>query len=150
MPAYVKFSKIDFSHSNAISGLLIKKSNAKNLVKDHLNIFIWATKLIDKEITRIKVLEQWHRLKVYGIPLIRYLREGKIEVFCQEIESSMEIKLKTTPRWLINEVQLEEHLKTENKKRSAIIIIVTNETNISKLCTKRFRFGDASKVVEKY
>ena len=45
----------------------------------------------------VEVLERWQRLKIHGISLVRYLEEGKIELFCWEIESSMEIKLKMIP-----------------------------------------------------
>ena len=81
---------------------------------------------------------------------MRYLREGRIEVLCQEIESSTGIKLKTILRWLISEVRLKKRLETGNGRGSAIVITVGNEADISKLCAKRLRFGGAPKVVEKY
>ena len=38
--AYIKFNKIGYSQSDVISRLLIEKSNAKNFIKNYLNIFI--------------------------------------------------------------------------------------------------------------
>ena len=84
------------------------------------------------------------------MPLMRYLREEKMELLCQEIELSTEIKLKTMPQWLISKARLEEHLEAGNEKSSAIIITVGNEIEASRLCVKGLRFVKAPKVVEKY
>ena len=35
---------------------------------------------MDKEVISIQALEQWHRLKIHGIPLMRYLREVKMNL----------------------------------------------------------------------
>ncbi len=150
IPAYVRFSKVGYSQSGAISGLLTERSNAENLIKDYSNIFIRAAKLINEGVIGVEVLEQWHRLKVHGMLLMYYLGEGKMEVLCREIEFSTGIKLKTTPHWLISEVQLEECLETGNKRGSVIVITVGNEADVSKLFAKGLRFGGAPKVVEKY
>lgn len=84
------------------------------------------------------------------MPLFCYFEERKIELLYQQIKSSTGIKLKTTLCWLINKTRLEKRLEVRNGKRSAIIIIVRNEADISKLCAKRLRFGLAPKVDEKY
>ena len=54
------------------------------------------------------------------------------------------------PRWLISETQLEEHLESGTGKGLAVVIIVGNSIEASKLCSKGLRFGGALKVVEKY
>ena len=51
---------------------------------------------------------------------------------------------------MINETRLEERLKSGNGRRSAIVIMVRNSVEASKLCSKGLRFGGALKVVEKY
>ena len=150
LPAYIRFSKLGYSQSGAISGLLTEKSNAEELLRDHSTMLIRAAKSIDGGVIGIETLERWHRLKVHGMPLMRYLGEGKMELLCREIESSTGIKLKTLPRWLISEARLEERLETGNGKGSAIVITVGNEAEASKLCSKGLRFGGAPKVVEKY
>lgn len=115
-----------------------------------MNIFIWATKSIDKGVLGIKALEQWHRQKVHKIALMWYLREEKIEVLCQEIEFSIGIKLKTTPCLLISEAHLEECIKTKNGRGSPIVIIVRNKADAYKLYAKGLKFGRVSKKVEKF
>lgn len=72
-----------------------------------------------------------------------------MEILCREIESSTGIQLKMLPRWLINETQLEERLKSENGRGSAIVITVGNSVETSKLCSKGLKVGEALKVVEK-
>lgn len=69
-----------------MSILFIKKFSAKKLVNIYSNIFIRAAKAIDVRVIKIKTLEHWQGLKVYKMRFIKYLREEKIKLFCQEIE----------------------------------------------------------------
>lgn len=73
-------------------------TSAEDFVKKHSNISIRADKSIDKAVIGVEALERWKQLKIYGISLARYFGERKIELFSQEIESFIVIKLKTTPR----------------------------------------------------
>ena len=150
VPAYVRFIKVGYSQSGAISGLLTEKSNAEELLGEYSTTLIRAAKSVDEGVVGVEKLERWHRLKVHGMPLMRYLGEGKMELLCREIESSTGIKLKTMPRWLISEARLEERLEAGNGKGSAIVITVGSEVEASRLCAKGLRFGGAPKVVEKY
>lgn len=83
---------------------------------------------------RIEALERWQKLKGHGMSLIRYFGKAKIEVLCQDIESSMGIQLKTVPRLLISETRLKEYLESSNKKRSTMIITVGTSKKTVKLC----------------
>ncbi len=150
IPAYIRFSRVGYSQSGAISALLSEKGNAENLVRDHSNMLIRAAKSIDEKVIGVEALERWQRLKVHGMPLARYLGEGKMELLRREIESSTGIQLKTLPRWLISEAPLEERLESETGRGSAIVITVGNSAEASTLCAKGLRFGGAPKVVEKY
>ena len=111
---------------------------------------IRATKLVNKKVICIETLEHWQRLKVYRIFLAQYLGKGKIELLCQEINSSTKMQLKTLPCWLISEIQLEKRLKSANGRRSTIVITVRNDAEALKLCFKGLRFEEALKVVKRY
>lgn len=84
------------------------------------------------------------------MPLGRYFGEGKMELLSRKIESSTGKKIKTNPRWLINEARFEDRLESGNGRGSAIVITVGNSTEASQLCSKGLRFGGALKVAEKY
>lgn len=150
IPAYIRFLRVGNVQSGAISALLTEKLSAEDLVREYSNVLIRAAKSLDKSVIGVEGLERWQRLKVHGMPLGRYFGEGKIELLSRKIESSTGIKLKTKPRWLINEAQLEERMKSDNGRGSAIVITVGNSTEASQLCFKRLRFGGVLKVVEKY
>ena len=98
----------------------------------------------------IEILEHWQRLKVHGMPLERYLGEGKMELLKREVESATGIQLKTMPRWLISKSRLKEQQEFSNKCGSAIVITVSGEGEAKKLCASGLRFGGTVKVVEKY
>ena len=110
VPAYVRFIKVGYSQSGAISGLLTEKSNAEKLLGEYSTTLIRAAKSVDERTVGVEKLEQWHRLKVYGMPLMRYFGKGKMKLLCREIKSSTGIKLKTMPRWVISKARLEERL----------------------------------------
>lgn len=135
---------------HAIFELLTEESNTKDLLRNYLITLIWATKSVDKRSIKVKVLERWHRLKVYRISFIYYLGDGKKVLFCWKIKSSIGIKLKTTSKWLINKKRLEKYLKLENKKRFVMMIIVENKLEALNFYAKKLKFGEISKVVEKY
>lgn len=105
-PASIRFSRVGYSQSDAISALLTDKADAAELLKTRINILIRAAKTVDQAVIGAETLERWHRLKVHGMSLERYLGEGKMALFKREVESSTGIELKTTPRWLVSEDRL--------------------------------------------
>ena len=149
LPSHIRFCEVSYSQSGAISGLLTKRSNAEEVLKDYSTTLIRTAKSVDEGVIRIEALERWHRLKVHGMPLMRYLREGKIELLCREIESTTRIILKTIPQWLINQEHLEERLESGDVRDSIIVITVGSKVEALNLCAKGFRFGEAPKVLEK-
>lgn len=87
---------------------------------------------------------------MHGIPLARYLDERKMELLRRKVELSIEVQLKTSPRWLIYKSQLRERQELGNYRGSSIIIIVANNSNATYLYAKRLRFGKTLKGVERY
>lgn len=59
IPAYTRFSTIEYSKSGVIPALFTEKSNAENLVSDHSNMLIRATKSVDEKVIYIEALEWW-------------------------------------------------------------------------------------------
>lgn len=150
VPPHTRFSRVGYLQSGAISALLTEKSSADQLITTHANILIRAAKSVGARIIRVEALERWQRLKVYGMPLERYLGEGKMVLLRRELESSTGIQLKTISRWLISESRLEERLESGTGRGSAIVITVGTSEEAAKVCSKGLRFGGALKVVEKY
>lgn len=74
----------------------------EDLIKDHATTLIREAKSVDEGVIAVETLERWQRLKLHGMHLMRYLGMGKMELLFREIETSTGIRLKTTPRWLIN------------------------------------------------
>ena len=147
---HVRFCRVKYAQSGAISALLTEKADAGVLIPRRANLLIRAAKSVDTAVIGIEVLENWQRLKVHGMPLERYLGEGKMELLKREVESATGIELKTLPRWLISESRLREQQEANNKRGSAIVITVSGENEGKRLCASGLRFGGIVKVVEKY
>ena len=147
---YIRFSRVQYAPSGAVSALLTEKGDAGQLIPQRSNLLIRAVKSVDPAVVGVEVLEHWQRLKVHGMPLERYLGEGKMELLKREVESATGIQLKAPPRWLINESRLKEQQEFNNKRGSAMVITVSGESEAKKLCASGLRFGRVVKVVEKY
>ncbi len=128
----------------------MEKSHTENLVKNYSNMLIQAAKSVDAGVICVEALEHWQRLKLNEISLAWYLGEGKMELICRDVELSIGIKWKTLFHWLINKTQLEKRLDSRNRKDFAIVIMVENRIEASRLCSKGLRFSGALKVVKKY
>lgn len=149
-PTVVQFCRVKYSQSGAISGLLTEKARAEDLLNARKNILIRAAKMVDAAVISAETLEYWQRLKVHGMPLDRYLGEGRMEIFKREVKSSTGVQLKTVPRWLIHENRLRERQESGNNRGSAIVITVASNAEATYLCAKGLRFGGSLKVVERY
>ena len=57
IPAYIRFSKVGYLQSGAISMLLTEKSSAEQLVHNHSNIIIRATKVVDIGVIGVEALK---------------------------------------------------------------------------------------------
>lgn len=146
----VRFCRIRYAPSGSISALLTEKADAAMLLPQRSNLLIRAAKSVDDAVVGVEIMEHWQRLKVHGMSLARYLGPDKMELFKREVESSTGIALKAMPRWLVNEDRLKEQQEANNKRGSAIVITVSNDSEAKKLCANGLRFGGAVKVVEKY
>ena len=94
----IRFTRVQYTPSGAISALLTKKADAGQLIPRRSNLSIRAVKAVDPAVVGIEVLQHWQRLKVHGMPLERYLGEGKMELLRREVESAMGIQFKSTSR----------------------------------------------------
>ena len=130
----IRFSRVRYSPSGAVSALLTEKANAGLLIPRLSNVLIRAAKTVDAAIIGVDILEHWQRLKIHGMSLDRYLGDGKMELLRREVESSTGIQLKTIPRWLISETRLREQQESGQKRGSAIVITVKGESEAKQLC----------------
>lgn len=53
----MRFNKVSYSQSGAISALLAKKSNAEDLIQHYSNTLIRGVKLVDKKVIKVETLE---------------------------------------------------------------------------------------------
>lgn len=129
----IRFFRVKYSPSGAVSALLTKNSDTGTIIPRLSNVLIRAAKSVDQAIIGVKILEHWQHLKIHGMPLERYLAAGSTELLKREVKSSTGIQLKTLPYWLINENCLREQ-ETSNKQGSAIVITVKGDAEQKTLC----------------
>lgn len=87
---------------------------------------------------------------MHGISLARYLKKRKRELVYREMGSFMRIKLKITSCLLVSGSQLEQRLESCTGRKTAILVTVGTNKEVTKLCSKRLKSGEAFKIVKKY
>lgn len=87
----IQFSQVKYLLSGEVSALLTKKANARLLISQLSNVFIWASKTVDAAMIEVEILEYWQYLKVHGMSLNRYLDEKKMELLKRNIKLSTDI-----------------------------------------------------------
>ena len=90
----------------------------------------------DPAVVSVELSEQWHRVKVHGVPLRRYLTLG-LGLAREEIELSTNYRLKRDPMWLRDPQELRE----EDKKGSTIVVTVGSLEEARKMLINGLRFG---------
>ena len=76
---YIRFSRLRYVPSDAISALLTEKAHARQLILERSNLLVRAAKSVDPEVVGGVILEHCQPVKVHEMPLERYLGEGKME-----------------------------------------------------------------------
>lgn len=79
-----------------------------------------------------------------------YLKSGKFDILKREIESLTGIQLKTMLRWLISEDRLKKQQEKRSKRRSTILITVSNKIEAKQLLANGLCFRGTVKKIEKY
>lgn len=113
-PTLVRFCSVKCLQSGAISSFFTKKAKAEDLLNVQKNIFIWAAKIVDALVIGVETLEHWQCLKVHGMLLDSYLKDGRIEILKKEVELLTKIQLKTVSQWLIYKNRLKKRQKLGN------------------------------------
>jgi len=72
LPDHIRLTKLWYTTSGAISGLLKEKATAE-MLKTAKHQILEAAKGLDSSITDFSPAEQWYKLRVHTIPLNRYL-----------------------------------------------------------------------------
>jgi hypothetical protein len=67
IPSYVRFLNLHYTAKEAISERLKEKALAKILILSYSDLLITIAKIIDPEIIRIGLAEQWQSLRVHRI-----------------------------------------------------------------------------------
>ena len=77
---------MSYSKRGAISVFLSERSNAEELITRHRDRLIKAIRTVDAMVTGVEIVTKWHKVKLAGIPLDRYLHKKGMELLKREID----------------------------------------------------------------
>ena len=77
----IKAIKISYSGKKSISIFLSDKSDVNELLNGYKDRLIKTVKVVDILVIKVEIVTKQYKVKLVGIPLIRYLLYGGIEFF---------------------------------------------------------------------
>ena len=147
VPKSIKAIKVSYSGRGAISVLLSDKSDANELVNGYRDRLIKVVKTVDVLVTGAEVVTKWHKVKLAGMPLYRYLQHGGMELLQREIESQIENPLMLTPRWIVHPERLFEESQSKNRKGAEVVLTVGTKEEADRLIKNGLNFRHMRKSV---
>jgi hypothetical protein len=136
LPVFVRVIDASYTATGAISALLEKGALGTMVIPYYRDALLAAICQADPAVVSVELSEQWHRVKVHGVPLRRYLTLG-LGLAREEIELSTNYRLKRDPMWLRDPQELQE----EEKKGSTIVVTVGSLEEARKMLINGLRFG---------
>jgi hypothetical protein len=136
LPVFVRIIDAGYTTTGAISALLEKGALGTMVIPHYRDALIAAICQADPAVVSVELSEQWHRVKVHGVPLRRYLTLG-LGLAREEIELSTNYRLKRDPKWLRDPKELRE----EDKKGSTIVVTVGSLEEARTMLINGLRFG---------
>ena len=97
LPVFVRIIDAGYTATGAISALLEKGALGTMVIPYYRDALIAAICQADPAVVSVELSEQWHRVKVHGVPLRRYLTLG-LGLAREEIELSTNYRLKRDPK----------------------------------------------------
>jgi hypothetical protein len=119
LPGFIRVVDAGYTETGAMSVLLERGALGAMLVPYYRDLLVAAACQVDSAVVSVELPEQWHRIKVHGVPTRRYLTLG-LGLAREEIELGTEFKLKRDPIWLRNP----KDLRDRDKKGSTIVVTV--------------------------
>jgi hypothetical protein len=136
LPVFVRAIDAGYTETGAISVLLEKGALGTMVIPYYRDTLMAAICQADPTVVSVELSEQWHRVKVHGVPLRRYLTLG-LGLAREEIELGTNYRLKRDPMWLRDPKALREG----DKKGSTIVVTVGSLEEARTMLTNGLRFG---------
>jgi hypothetical protein len=122
-PRTLRVERITLSQKQNYSGLMTTQGTAEELTKYKGGLQRTLQEL-DPAVIDLEQSTTWCRLKVHGIPLDSYMKEGGLEALAEEIDRDNYAPQEAPIRWLIREDTLREKRAQGSQTGSTIILTV--------------------------
>ncbi len=136
LPTFLRVVDSGYTATGAISVLLEKGSISTMLIPGYTDDLVTAIRQVDPAVVSMEAPEQWHRVKVHGVPKQRYLARG-LELAREEIELGTNYRLKRNPTWL----RSPQAIRESTTKGSTMVITVGSREEAQKLLVDGIRFA---------
>ncbi|KAI9035227.1 uncharacterized protein KD926_004259 [Aspergillus affinis] len=142
---FIRAVDAGYINTGAITILLDKGTLSSMLLPSYKDLLVTAARQADPFVISIEQPEQWYRVKVYGVPIRRYLSCG-LSLARAKIELGTEYHLKRNPTWL----RSLKDLQSSDRKGSTIVLTVGSLDEARRLLVNGIRFGGSRYRTEQY
>jgi hypothetical protein len=120
--------------------------DAKTLITHYWNEMVNAIREVDRAVLDVHELEKWIKLKIYGIPLNRFMGKGTYRVQKLQLEiqgNHHDVQVLPSIRWLGNPYIIKEWYWAGDIQSSSTVFTVKGSKAAKTLTTKGVLLGGA-------
>lgn len=143
----VRLTNLRYSKKGHLSGLMNESACADDLL-GYGPLVLTAAQEVDPTITDVEKTERWRKMRVHGVTLDRYLKEGGLGLAREEIELTG-VPLAYEPHWIKNDT-LAERFHTGAIKQSTLVVTVKSKQASDTMLAKGLLFGGKRHEVERF
>lgn len=143
----VRLTNLRYSKKGHLSGLINENACAVDLL-GYRQLALAAAHEVDPTIIDVEKTERWRKLRVHGVTLDRYLKEGGLALAREEIELTG-VPLAYEPHWIKNDT-LAERFHTGAIKQSTLVVTVKSKQASDTMLAKGLLFGGKRHEVERF
>lgn len=143
----VRLTNLRYSKKGHLSGLVNENACADDLL-GYGPLVLAAAQGVDPTIIDVEKTERWRKMRVHGVMLDRYLKEGGLELAREEIELTG-IPLAYEPHWIKNDT-IVERFNSGAIKQSTLVVTVKSKQASDTMLAKGLLFGGKRHEVERF
>jgi hypothetical protein len=153
VPDHIRLDKLRRNEKGVLTGLVRDRTNAEQFL--HYNdIILLAARRVDTGVIAVESNETWMRLKIHGVPLLRYMKQEDpaegLRLLREEIEAENPGVTIPTAGWLTAPRLVKARWSRKEISSSSVVLAVKERSAADRLRTTGLQAAGVHYKVERY
>jgi hypothetical protein len=153
VPDHIRLDKLRLNEKGVLTGLVRDRTNAQQFL--HYNdIILLAARRVDSGVIAVESNETWMRLKIHGVPLLRYMKQEDpaegLRLLREEIEAENPGVTIPIAGWLTAPRLVKARWSRNEISSSSVVLAVKERSAADRLRTTGLKAAGVHYKVERY